>query len=188
MVSLPDFGTNRLHSINTVIHARRPPPEEQSIWQKAISTIVGSNNLNGSLSTIKLKGLQPHDFIEQQVQWGSLKHSPDALIDFGFTWSHMLAMNFQPHDFKKMEWKHLQQLKITAKEMLQTCMSIHDLVALKLTPQQLHQLGWTWNLITSIGGNQDNISISSQDISLYFGQKHTNPVKQISLSASRFKF
>jgi hypothetical protein len=97
----------------------------------------------------------------------------------------MLAMNFQPHDFKKLEWKHLQKLKITAKEMMQTCMTIHDLVELNLTPQQLHQLGWTWENITSIGGNQDNISISPQDINLYFGQK---PTKQTLRTVSRFKF
>jgi hypothetical protein len=187
MITLPDFGTNRLQSMNTVINARRTPKEEISLWQKAISTIVGGNsNLKeSSLSTLKLKGFQPHDFIEQQIAWGSLKHSTDALIDFGFTWSHMLAMKFQPHDFKKLEWRHLQQLKITAKEMMQTCMSIHDLVELKFTPQQLHQLGWTWNHITTIGGNQDNISISPQDINLYFGQK---PTKETSRTVSRFKF
>lgn len=187
MVTLPDFGTNRLQSMNTVIRARRTPPEEQSMWQRAISTIVGGNSLSGSLSTLKLKGFQPHDFIEKQVSWGSLKqHSTDALIDFGFNWSNMLAMNFQPHDFKKLEWRHLQQLQITAKEMMQTCLTIHDLVNLKLTPQQLHQLGWTWDHLTSIGGNQDNICISQQDIKLYFGQ---NPkLKQTSRTVSRFKF
>lgn len=187
MITLPDFGTNRLQSMNSVIRARRTPPEEQSMWQKAISTIVGggSNLKESSLSTLQLKGFQPHDFVEKQILWSSLKHSTDALIDFGFTWTHMLAMNFQPRDFKKLEWKHLQKLKITAKEMMQTCMTIHDLVELNLTPQQLHQLGWTWENITSIGGNQDNISISSQDINLYFGQK---PTKQTSRTVSRFKF
>ena len=186
MNTLPDFGESKLHSMNMIIHARRTPLEELSLWQKA-TAMFDNNDLSGSLSTLKLKGFQPHDFVERQVRWGSLKHSTDALIDFGFKWSHMIAMNFQPNDFQKLEWKHLQKLQITAKEMMQTCMSVHDLVALKLTPQQLHELGWTWDNVKTIGGTRDNVCISEQDIDIYFGQKKES-TPAVSRSISRFKF
>ena len=55
-----------------------------------------------------------------------------------------------------------------ADKMIQTCISIHDLNALKLTPQQLHQLKWSWAKMRSIGATQNNVPISSSDQQLYF--------------------
>ena len=184
-MTTPDFGTSQLESMNAIVQARRVPQKELSMWQKATSMFQKSDIANGSLSTLKLQGFIPQDFVEQGKSWDTL-HSLDAKIDFGFKWEHMLTMNFQPHHFKTFEWRHYQQLAVGAKEMMQTCMDIHDLVALQLSPQQLHQLGWTWERLTAIGGNKDNISIPSNDINIYFAPK---PETKTSLpSVSRFKF
>ena len=40
--------------------------------------------------------------------------------------------------------------------MIEACITIHDLNDLGLTPQQLHQLKWTWAKMVSIGGSKDN--------------------------------
>lgn len=182
-----DLGTTQLNAMNAIIRARRVPQKELTLWQKATSMFQQSDlAAHKSLSTLELQGFLPQDFVEQGIEWESLKHSTDAVIDFGFRWDHMLAMNFQPHHFKEMEWRHLQKLGIGAREMMQTCLSIHDLVALKLTPQQLHQMGWTWDHITAIGGNKDNISISSKDVSIYFNQTPEPEAKTSSIS--KFKF
>jgi len=106
-------------------------------------------------------------------------------LDFGFVWSDMIAMNFLPHHFKLLQWSHLQQLNIKSVHMLETVLSIHDLVALQLTPQQLHQMGWNWAQITEIGGTKDNINIAASDISIYFKDKQTESKLPV---LSKFKF
>jgi|TARA_B110001452_G_scaffold267615_1_gene278494 hypothetical protein len=186
-MTTPDFGTSQLESMNKIVTARRTPQQELSLWQKATSMFQKSDlAIHKSLSTLKLQGFIPQDFVEQGKLWDKLPHSLDAKIDFGFKWEHMIMMNFQPHHFKTFKWRHYQHLSVGAKEMMQTCLDIHDLVALQLSPQQLHQLGWTWERLTAIGGDKDNISIPSNDINIYFAPK---PETKTSLSnVSRFKF
>ena len=171
--SLPDFGTSQLQAMRSIIAARRLPPKELSMWQKTTSmfqkhtlpTLIGT-----ALSHLTLQGFIPEDFIEHSIQWEQLPYSVDDCLDFGFTWTHMLQMNFKPHHFKSLEWRHFTQLQLDADAMMKTCLSIHDLVALKLTPQQLHKLKWSWAHITTIGGTADNIKISPQDRAIYFGR------------------
>ena len=47
-------------------------------------------------------------------------------------------------------------------------MSVHDLVALKLSPPQLRELGWTWQQLQEIGTTNENLNMSAQDIRTYF--------------------
>lgn len=191
MTSLPDLGTDIMASMRSVVAARRTPAAEMSMWQKA-TTMFSKKELprclHYSLTTLALQGFQPQDFIEHNIPWRSIQHPIDATIDFGFEWSHMIAMQFEPHHFKSMEWRHFQQLKIGAMEMLQSSLRIHDLVALELTPQQLHQLGWTWDLLTSIGATTDNISISPQDIRIYFGKTTPPPKLVVKRKTTKFNF
>lgn len=188
MSCYPDFGTSRVEALQSIVNARRLPRESLSMWQKATHLFKSDglvHLLNNSLSTIRLRGFIPQDFIEQHIAFDQLKYSMDDLVDFGFTFEHFLALHIQPHHFKQFEWRHYQQLHVTAEQMMKTCLTIHDLVALHLEPQQLHQLGWTWDHITSIGGNKTNILISPQDISIYFNTPQT---QQKERSVSQFKF
>ena len=172
-MSKPDLGENLSVSLSTVINARRQQTEDKSFWSKT-KHLFGKKELpqllSTSLTTLKTQGFLPQDFIEYEIHWKNITYSPDALIDFGFTFNHMLTMGFQPQLFKNFEWRHYKQLQITADNMIQACVTIHDLNALELSPQQLHQLKWTWPKMVSIGGNKENIKISQSDRSLYFEQ------------------
>ena len=178
-MSKPDLGESLVTSLSAVINARRQMTEDNSFWTKT-KHFFGKKELpqllTTSLTTLKTQGFLPQDFIEHEIQWSKLRYSTDALLDFGFTYKHMLTMGFQPHDFKKFEWRHYKQLGVDADKMIEACITIHDLNDLGLTPQQLHQLKWTWAKMVSIGGSKDNIKISQTDRHLYFEQKTTTQV------------
>lgn len=167
-MSVADLGEQLLVSIKSVIAARRQPREE-SFWTKHFFSKKELPKLLGtSLTTLKMQGFIPQDFIEHEISWKDMPYSIDEAIDFGFTFEHMSRMGFQPQHFKQFEWRHYKHLRVNADTMIQICMSIHDLNALELTPQQLHQLKWSWTKMRSIGATQANISISTSDQELYF--------------------
>ena len=195
---LPNLGDNRVISIQSVIDARRNAPvEEKSIWNKAAHFF--SNNSfqktvsKSSLSTLKLKGVLPEDFIENQIRFSSLDYSIDALTDFGFTFEHFLEMGFEPTGFQLFSDHNYKRLGVRARDMLRTSMNIHDLVALHLTPQQLHSLGFTMEIFKSIGGTKENMKAlcSANDMQLYFERSAKKvgrtPVK-VKKSASKLIF
>lgn len=183
-----DLGEHLLLSMNAVITARRQPREE-SFWSKHFYSKKQLPKLLGtSLTTLKMQGFLPQDFIEHEIAWKDMPYSIDNAIEFGFTFAHMIRMGFEPQHFKQFEWRHYKELHVDAGKMIQTCMSIHDLNSIKLSPQQLHQLKWTWAKMRSIGGTQFNVPISSSDKQLYFNtapvQTQTSAPKQV----GAFKF
>ena len=177
-MSIPDFGENQLHALNAIVQARRQQPAETNLWERT-RHFFGKKELphllGTSLTTLKVQGFIPQDFIEHEIQWDRMNYSVDDCINFGFTFQHMIIMNFRPDHFKQLEWRHYRQLGITSKEMLMTGMNIHDLVALKLTPQQLHQLKWSWPELSSIGGTRENIKNAEGDRQMYFAKPKPKP-------------
>ena len=161
---VPDFGTRRATSMQAVIEARRQPVQPTSLMERARMALGGK----ASLSTLKLQGMLPEDFVEKQVRWSDVSYSIDSCIAFGFTWDHMVAMAIQPADLRAFKWSHYKQLGITSTQMLETNMDVHDLVRLKLTPPQLRELGWTWAQLQEIGGTPDNLNMSASDLRTYF--------------------
>ena len=190
---LPDLGSDRLLAMSAVIEARRQPLPEMSTWERTkhffkkreLPQLIGT-----SLNTLKQQGFLVQDFIEYEVPWSSMKYSTDSLIDFGFRWDDMVRMSFRPDDFKNFEFRHYHQLGLNADRMMQTCMNIHDLVGLGLTPQQLHELHWTWDHMRAIGGTADNIGMSVSDRNMYFARasNSTPGVKKEIRSRAGLKF
>ena len=170
-------------------HHRRQAPDTSglSVWErtrhffarKQLPQLLGT-----SLTTLKLQGFIPEDFIEFEIPWDKMPYSIDDCAAFGFTFDHMLAMNFQPHHFKQFEWRHYRQMRVDADAMLKTCLSVHDLIALKFTPQQLHHLKWSWAKLKGIGATPENINMSASDQQLYFKQT----TQQVQRSIGAFKF
>ena len=178
----PDLGVSLTTALNAVISARREMKEDQSFWSRTKGFFGKkelSQQLSSSLTTLKTQGYIPQDFIENEINWNDVKWPMEACIDFGFTFDHMLTMGFQPQHFKQFEWRHYKQLRVDAQRMMQTGMAIHDLNQLSLTPQQLHQLKWTWGNFVSIGGNDENINFSATDKQLYFQQSVTETTQKI---------
>ena len=185
-MSVADLGEYHSVSMNAVIAARRQPREE-SFWsrhffsKKELPKLIGT-----SLSTLKMQGFLPQDFIEHEIPWHKMTYSMDDMIDFGFTFDHMLTMGFQPQHFQQFEWRHYKKLRVNADTMIKTCMSIHDLNALKLTPQQLHQLKWSWAKMRSIGATQENVTMSGSDRQLYFQADATKETAPSKIGAFKF--
>lgn len=181
-MSHPDLGEKLSLSITNVVNARRAMTEDTSFWSRT-RNFFGKSELpqllGTSLTTLRNQGFLPQDFIEYEIPWKDIKYSTDGLIDFGFTYDHMLTMGFQPDHFKNLEWRHYKKLKINADRMIETCMTIHDLNDLGLTPQQLHQLKWTWGKMVAIGGTKENIKLSASDRNLYFEQKTSEVAQKI---------
>ena len=178
----PDLGVSLTTALNAVISARREMKEDTSFWSRTKGFFGKkelSHQLSSSLTTLKTQGYTPQDFIENEINWNDVKWPIEACIDFGFTFDHMLTMGFQPQHFGQFEWRHYKQLRVDAQRMMQTGMAIHDLNQLSLTPQQLHQLKWTWGNFVSIGGNDENINFSATDKQLYFHQSVTETTQKI---------
>ncbi len=123
-------------------------------------------NAGASLSSIRLKGYVPDDFIQDHISWKKVQktYTFDALMDFGFRWHHMLVMGFEPSDFKMVSWNHMQDLDLTAADMLKTSMNIRDLAALQLEPYQLNELGFIWSDFIKMGGNAKNLKLLTDDM------------------------
>lgn len=184
-MSLPDLGTHQLTALNAIIDARRQVPKQDSFWSRRLFGRRDLPKLIGtSLSTLKQQGYIPEDFIEHEIPWSKIPYSIDDTIAFGFTYDHMLAMHFQPQHFAQLEWRHYRQLRIDSNAMLKSCLSIHDLVALGFTPQQLHQLKWSWSQLQSIGANTENINMTPNDQQIYFQQT----AQQAQRAIGAFKF
>ena len=161
---LPDFGTRRLASIQSVINARREPVQQTSLLQRARQALGGK----ATLSTLKLQGMIPEDFIEKQVPWSDMHYSIHNCISFGFTWDHMRAMAIQPADLRTFSWKHYKQLHVGAKEMMGINIDVHDLIQLKFSAPQLRELGWTWAMLKDIGATEDILPMTATEIRTYF--------------------
>ena len=53
---------------------------------------------HSSLSDTRAQGFTPDDAVRECIDWSLLQktYKVQALIDFGFRWSHMVCMNIQP--------------------------------------------------------------------------------------------
>lgn len=182
--SAPNFNTDRLHALNTLIEARRKHREVKpnvsylggiGSWFSNKNVTVKTLVNNGtSLSTLKVQGYCPEDFIEQQVSWKHLSsvYTTDALLEFGFEWHQMILMGFHPEDFKKFTWDQLyDNLNLRASDMLKTSLTIRQLSELKFSIQQIKQLEFTWMDLTSIGGDSKTFRLLTptlSDLKTYF--------------------
>ena len=176
---LPDFGTRRSASIQAVINARREPVQQTSLLQRVRQALGGK----ASLSTLKLQGMLPEDFIEKQVPWCDMYYSIDNCIAFGFTWEHMRAMAIQPADLNTFAWKHYKQLHIGAKELMDINIDVHDIINLKFTAPQLRELGWTWAMLKDIGATEEILPMTPTEIRTYF--RNSGGATSVSVPAPR---
>lgn len=165
---VPNLGDDRLVAMQTLICARQQAKEKQtSSWFFGPTSLKSMVGVGSSLSSIKLKGYVPDDFIQDSISWKKLSktYTFDALMDFGFRWHHMLVMGFEPTDFKQVSWEHMRDtLELTASDMLKTSIDIRELAALKLEAYQLHELGFTWSDFIKMGGNVRTLKLLTDDM------------------------
>lgn len=175
---LPNFNTDRLLALDTLVAARRKNREIKPnvSYLGGISSWFGSKKVtiknliaNGtSLSTMKIQGYLPEDFTERQISWKHLSniYTVDALLEFGFQWHHMILMGFSPEDFKKFSWEQMYDtLNIRASDMLKTSISCRQLSELKFTIQQIKQLNFNWNDLVRMDGNVKTLRLLTNNLS-----------------------
>lgn len=189
----PDLGNDRSLSIhaNTLnkIRQRQLTPKSSNTWFHRVSSLITPITPNkthfidyihaqSSLQDIKAQGFTPDDAVRESIQWSSLQatYKIQALIDFGFQWSHMACMNIQPKHLKAFTWNQMQDLNIKHTDLLQTNIGIHDLAMLKFTPHQLTHMGFDFETLLNMNANVNNLKPfewTLNDIKLYFQPTQT---------------
>lgn len=195
----PDLGEDRLLAIAAVVSARRDARKTEPsgffnriMSSKSVTADRLKSYLRSNLTSLKLKGILPQDFVEQQVTFQELAHhSVDAMIDFGFSWDHFMRMGLDAAGLQRFEFRHLKTLRACSKDILNAGPTIHDLLAMQMSPQQLHELGFRWHDLKAIGADDDVLPFSARDIDIYFGK----PAREMQAQApeqpkrkGRFKF
>lgn len=181
---LPNFGSDRMIAMETLINARRgnrelKPSDEHLLgkigsWFNQKSSLLSLVENGISLSQCKLQGYLPEDFIEHSITWKKCvkTYTTPALLEFGFRWHHMIQMGFTPDDFKRFDWEELTNtLNVESKDMMKTSITIEQLAELKYPAHYLKQLGFSWKDLVDIGGNAKTmvlITKSLQDLKTYF--------------------
>ena len=167
----PNLGQDRIIAMESLIQARQSKDKEVSNgWFssfKSKTSLQTMINMGSSLTTIKLKGFIPEDFIEKGITWSKLQgvYTIDSLLHFGFRWHHMIVMGFKPKDFKVLSYDQMNtDLNLHAADMMQTSLNIRDLGALQLEAYQLHELGFTWSDFIKLGGNASTLKLLSNDL------------------------
>ena len=103
--SFPNLSHDRILAMETLIQARQNKAKTTKGWFNfGSSSLKGMVSNGSSLNSIALKGYTPEDFIEESITWKQMSrvYTPDALMEFGFQWNHLLMMGFEPKDFKKI--------------------------------------------------------------------------------------
>jgi hypothetical protein len=167
-----NFGEDRVKAMQIMIDKRRSINKLEKP-KSYFSLFSSSNDLRSmiksgtSLSSLKLNGYMPESFIEEGIQYREIAktYTMDSLIDFGFRFSHMLTMGFEPTSFKMMSENNMEELEITAEDMLKTSITIHDLSELGLEMYKLSEMNFTWADLRKIGGNAQTIRLITPKLS-----------------------
>lgn len=106
-----------------------------------------------TLAELRDKGISAEMLSASGAKWSALqgKHGTDALVRFGYTWPVMLASGFTARHLSQLTHEQLTHLGISAVRALECRPRIVDICALQLTPSQLADMGWTQELLCSIG-------------------------------------
>lgn len=167
-----NFGDDRIKSMKIQIEKRRElnkmeKPKYYFNLFGSKTTLRSMINSGTSLHTLKLNGYIPESFIEEGIKWREVAstYTMAALIDFGMRFNHMLTMGITPENFKQMDVNQLEELEITAADMMSTSISIHQLASLGLSLPTLCQMKFTWADLRKIGGNCQTIRLLTPKLS-----------------------
>jgi len=196
---IPDLGEDRLISIAAVITARRELREKNTQQTSSfLQRLIGSSSniktlmKNANLRKLKLKGIVPQDFAEQEIKFSEVTHNVDDMIDFGFKFQDFLSMGLCGQDLQNFEFRHFKALNATSDDILKTCPSVHDLT--NFTAPQLHEIGFTWQKLKSIGVDRTKMPYTQQEMDMYFPnvkgtyKQKTQQIKTIKTGRKKFKF
>ena len=112
-----------------------------------------------SLDALKNMLVTPEMCVAAGMKWKVMcsKHGADQLFNFGYRWPTMLASGFAGSHLRCLSSSQLARLGINATRMLECRPDISDISALHMSPQELHDVGWTLEGLQSIGLNMTNM-------------------------------
>jgi len=144
----PNIENTFIRSVLQVITPLTPSPQ----------TFVDHTKQNKKLSVLTTCGFGPEDAVQERVRFSDLvaRYNSTDILNFGFTWDHMVALGILPKDLKHFTWTQQQhKLKLSATKMLQMRLTLTELADMHYTTHQLIELGFTWPVMASMGANVD---------------------------------
>lgn len=182
---LPDLGGDREIAIGADMEARirrrQLQPSSNLSYSSQIvrlispltpkaKTFTDHINHNKRLSVIRDYGFSPEDAVQERIPWSKIhsRYSPTDILEFGFRWKHMTAMNVIPHQLTSFSWTQQQHsLELDANKLLTIRMTITELAKMKYTTHQLVEMGFDFTVLARLGANVDTwkqFKFSIQDI------------------------
>ena len=173
-----NFGDDRIKALNVLIERRRKLNKidtPKSFLGNIFSTkkdLISMVNGGTSLRTLKIQGYIPENFVEERIMFQEVSkvYKMSAMLDFGFEFNHFLTMGIRPEHFKLMDYNQMQELRVTAADMLRTSIDIYQLSELNLDLYKLREMGWKWTDVCGIGGDVKTIrelTANMSDIKTY---------------------
>jgi len=170
------LGEDRLVAMQACVDARRAQrkPDDsflsraRSYFSKTLEQQVRSQV---SLQTLKERGYIPLDFVQRRISWDLVRLYPACAIrDFGIDFECALELGFQSHHFKYWDVSDFRVMGVDVNKMMQTNLTMPDVLGLQLSPTDLYELGWRYSTFKKVGATEQNLKqlCSEKDMRIYF--------------------
>ena len=170
------LGEDRLVAMQAAVDARRAARKEDDTFLSRARTFFSRSleqmvRANVTMQTLKERGFVPLDLMQRKVRWDDLeKYNTSALRDFGINFDTALELGFMTRHFKPWCVEDFRIMGVGVAEMLQTNITMPDVLDLKLTPTDLYELGWRYDTFKKIGADEAALKklCSEADMRIYF--------------------
>lgn len=156
-----DLGEDQRAAVQALMEARQARraryPDETSFLSRASSLFSGARQTDlcavvdraTNLSKLARSGVLPADIVQTPgMSYKRLAnaYSIPALVNYGFTWSHLLQLGFDVDDLHSVTSDEFRLLRVTAQELLRDLpLTGEDLVSMKLKPHVLRELKFNFD-------------------------------------------
>tara|TARA_Y100000593_G_scaffold66865_1_gene122994 strand:- start:613 stop:1320 length:708 start_codon:yes stop_codon:yes gene_type:complete len=113
-----------------------------------------------SLDTLRNSGVHPSTLASNGIRLAPLlkQHGFDALIDYGFSWQDMRDMGLTARQACSMNASQLRNLGVNACMLAELRPTISYIASMRMSPVELHQFGFTSDLLVAMGLHADNMA------------------------------
>lgn len=156
-----DLGEDQRAAVQALMEARQARraryPDDASFLSRASSLFSGGRQTDlcavvdraTNLSKLARSGVLPADIVQTPgMSYKRLAnaYSIPALVDYGFTWSHLLQLGIDVDDLHSVTSDEFRLLRVTAQELLRDLpLTGEDLVSMKLKPHVLRELKFNFD-------------------------------------------
>ena len=185
-----DLGACQQTALRALVEARRaqrtasPNPEgflarASSLFSAQKLTLAAMIDRKTPLSKLARMGVVPADVVQtQSMSFQRLRTAYDlpSLVDYGFTWQHLLQLGFDVDDLTHVTADELRAMGVTAETLMRDMpLTGQDLVNLKLQPHVMRELKFNFDHFLKLELKQEQLAnmMSANDLQTYFA-----PTKQ----------